>query len=152
MSELSLFDLNLSIENGFEITKNYATTKQAWDQLVSNEILYKSLERQGQCHENIVKADLHCFSILHFKLRSLDFAQKILYRLFCGQKDWRDESMSLPLYMLRILKNAKKECIDAIKERTGMLIDSPGGSCGGNYWYFLHKNLQVNRSTYQFVL
>ena len=77
------------IANGFEITKDYASCKLAWDKLVAGDIVYTSSERQGQCHENIVQADLHCFSILHFKLRSLDFAQKILYRLQCGQKEER---------------------------------------------------------------
>ena len=57
----------------------HASCKRTWDQLVSGDIVYTSSERQGQCHENIVQADLNCFSVLHFKLRSLDFAQKILY-------------------------------------------------------------------------
>ena len=91
-------------------------------------IAYKDAERKGQYHDNLVKADLHCFSVLHFKLRSLDYAEKILYRLQCGQKDWREEGM--PLRMIQILKRAKKECIDAIRESTGMLIDMP--TTGGN--------------------
>ena len=67
--------------NGFYITKDYASCKEAWDKLVAGDISYSSNARQGQCHENLAKADLHCFSVLHFKLRSLDFAQKILYHL-----------------------------------------------------------------------
>ena len=117
------------IANGFNITKDYESTKKAWDQLASGEIAYTSKERKGQCHENLVKADLHCFSILHFKLRSLDFAQKILYRLQCGQKDWREEGVTLAV--MGILKRAKKECIEALRETTTMLIDTPTHG-GGN--------------------
>ena len=110
------------------ITKDFETTKKAWDQLNAGEIAYTDVERKGQCHENLIKADLHCFSVLHFKLRSLDYAEKILYRLQCGQKDWREEG--IPLSMMRILKRAKQQCIDAIRESTGMLIDMP--TSGGN--------------------
>ena len=107
------------IENGFEITKDYASTQKAWDQLVANEIVCTSQERQGQCQDNIVKADLHCFSVLHFKLRSLDFAQKVLYWLVCGQKDWKEDGITL--YMMRIFNNAKKECFNVIQQSTGSL-------------------------------
>lgn len=117
------------ISNGFDITTDYASTKKAWDQLQSGEIAWASKERKGQCHENLVKADLHCFSVLHFKLRSLDFAQKILYRLHCGQKDWREEGLTLS--SMRILKRAKEDCIQTLRETTHMLIDMPTGS-GGN--------------------
>ena len=116
------------IEAGFDITKDYESTKKAWDDLIAGDIIYSSSERKGQCYQNIVQADLHCFSILHFKLRSLDFAQKILYRLHCGQKDWRNKGLNQ--YMTRILSNLKKECIDQIRHSTGMLIDSPCGTGG----------------------
>ena len=116
------------ITNGFDITKDNASCNEAWDKLVAGDILYSSNERQGQCHENLAKADLHCFSVLPFKLRPLDFAQKILYHLVGGQKDW---SETANLHVMRFLNRAKEECIDAIRLSTGMLMDSQCGS-GGN--------------------
>ena len=64
-----------TISNGFNITKDYDSCKVAWDKLSSGEISYNSKERQGQCHEGILKSDLFCFSVLHFKLRTLDFSK-----------------------------------------------------------------------------
>ena len=116
------------IAEGFEITKNYGTCKAAWEKILASETTLKSQDRQGQCHENLVKADLFCFSVLHFKLRSLDFAQKILYHLVGGQKIWSEEDN---LYVLRFILLAKKQCINAIREMTGILMDSPSPS-GGN--------------------
>ena len=46
------------ITNGFDITKDYASCKEAWDKLVAGDISYSSNERQVQCHENLAKADL----------------------------------------------------------------------------------------------
>ena len=120
---------NVVIADGFDITKSYQTCKKAWDKLVNNEIVYKSSERQGQCHPHLVEGDLHCFAILHFKLRSLDFAQKILYRLECSQYDWRDDG--LPSDMARILKGAKQRCIDHVRHKAEILMDTPGPN-GGN--------------------
>lgn len=116
------------IAEGFTITKDYNSCKEAWEKLEAGDIAYTSVERQGQCHENLVKADLHCFSVLHFKLRSLDFAQKILYRLQGGVKVWSEQAH---LHALRFITRAKKECIEAIRASTGILMDSPCGS-GGN--------------------
>ena len=64
-----------TISNGFKITKDYDSCKVAWDKLSSGEISYNSKERQGQCHEGILQSDLFCFSVLHFKLRTLDFSK-----------------------------------------------------------------------------
>ena len=105
------------ISNGFEITKDYNSCKEAWEKLVAGKIGYSSSERQGQCHKNIVKADLHCFSVLHFKLQSLDFAQKILYHLVAWQKTWTEAGN-----LFRFIEAAKQQCIDHIRVITGMLI------------------------------
>lgn len=71
--------------------------------------------------------------MLHFKLRSLDFAQKILYHLVGGQKYlvgdqkvW-SETGRYAIFISR----AKNECINTIREKTGILMDSPSSS-GGN--------------------
>ena len=116
------------IAAGFDITKDYASCKEAWDKLVAGDIAYSSHERQGQCHENIAKTDLHCFSVLHFKLRALDFAQKILYHLVAGVKVW---SETANLHDMSFLDRAKKDCIAKVREKTSILMDSPCGS-GGN--------------------
>ena len=96
-------------KRGFIITKDFESTRRAWEQLTSGAIAYNDAERKGQCHPNLVQADLHCFSVLHFKLSCLDYAQKILYRLQCGQKDWREEGM--PLRMMPIHNRARLQCI-----------------------------------------
>ena len=82
------------IADGFNITKDYESCKTAWQKLVDGDITYKSTERQGQCHEPIVKSSLFCFSVLHFKLRTLDFVQKILYHLVAGVKTWSEGGTS----------------------------------------------------------
>lgn len=69
------------IIEGFSITKSYETCKTTWEKLSSGEIPYSSKERQGQCHESVIKSNLFSFYILHYKLQSLDFAQKVLYYL-----------------------------------------------------------------------
>ena len=45
------------ISQGFQITKDYKSCLDAWKKLDSGEISYSSSERQGQCHEPIVKAE-----------------------------------------------------------------------------------------------
>lgn len=119
-------DIN-NIQQGFHINKDYNSCREAWEKLERGEIAYSSSERQGQCHESIAKIDLHFFSILHFKLRALDFAQKILYHLVSGQKSWSESGN----YVSKFIECAKKSCISHIRQTTGMLIDSPCGS-GGN--------------------
>ena len=116
------------ITNGFDITKDYASCKEALDKLVAGDISYSSNGGKDSVTKNLAKADLHCFSVLHFKLPSLDFAQKILYHLVGGQKVWNETAN---LYVMRFLTRAKNESIDAIRLSTGMLMDSPCG-CGGN--------------------
>ena len=118
---------HLNILAGFEMNKDYNSCQTAWRKLRSGEICYSSVERQGQCHESLLKADLHCISVLHFKLRSLDFVLKILYHLVADHKSWF-EGGSLTQ---SCLKRAKKECIDKVLESTGILLDSQC-SGGGN--------------------
>ncbi len=60
--------------------------------------------------------------MLHFKLRSLDFAQKILYHLVAGQKIWSETSR-----VESFILHGKKECIDKIGQEIGILMDSPSG-------------------------
>ena len=108
------------INNDFIINKDYESCKDAWEKLQRQDISYTSVERYGQCHESIAKCNLHFFSILHFKLRSLDYAQKI-------QKVWSESGN----YASKFIEKAKKECIEHIRETTGILIDTPTGN-GGN--------------------
>ena len=115
------------INNGFIINKDYESCKDAWEKLQLGDISYTSVERYGQCHESIAKCNLHFFSILHFKLRSLDYAQKILYHLVAGQKVWSESGN----YASKFIEKAKKKCREHIRETTGMLIDTPTGN-GGN--------------------
>ena len=128
MCDVTRTDANdmMLMNEGFHINKDYESCKLAWTKLNSGTISYQSIERKGQCHEPIAQNDLFCFSILHHKLRSLDFAQKILYHLVAGQKTWSESGN-----VTRHLKVAKQKCIDSIRDKTGMLMDSPCTS-GGN--------------------
>ena len=115
------------ITDGFKINKSYESCKEAWEKLQSGTISYSSAEREGMCHENIIKSDLHCCSVLHFKLRSLDFMQKILYHLVAGYKNWSESGH----FASRVLESSKKICVDHLRNTTGMLLDQPTSS-GGN--------------------
>ena len=116
-----------NILNGFEINKDYNTCKAAWEKLSSGEIAYSHPDRQGQCHESIIPTNLYGFSVLHFKLRTLDFVQNVLYHFVAGAKTWSESGPHTP----RFVAEAKKQCIDHIHTTTGMLIDTPTGN-GGN--------------------
>ena len=116
----------VEISQGFDINKDYNSCQEAWDKLVSGEISYSSKERHGQCHDTIIKSNLHFFSILHFRLRSLDFAQKVLYHLVSGQKQWEETGA-----VLRFISTAKAECIEHIRKSCGILMDTPSSN-GGN--------------------
>lgn len=116
-----------NFQNGFNIDKNYETCLEAWRKLEDGSIEYTSGERQGQCHEPIIKSSMKCFSILHWKLRSLDFVQKILYHMVAGYKDWSESGVG---YVQVMLKNSKELCRDHIRATCKILIDTP--SDGGN--------------------
>ena len=82
------------------------TCKVAWVKLSSGEIGYHSKEHQGQYHEPIIKRGLFCFSVLHFKLHSVDFLQTFLYHLVAGVLN--------PDYQ-RFIAPSKQECINKIR-------------------------------------
>ena len=52
--------------------------------------------------------------------------QKLLYHLVAGQKTWSESGN-----VTRYIQIAKQKCIEEIREKTGILMDSPCGS-GGN--------------------
>ena len=56
------------IAEGFEITKSYDTCRAAWEKMNTKDKVLESKDRDGQCHENIVKSNLFCFSVLHFDI------------------------------------------------------------------------------------
>ena len=66
------------------------------------------------------------FSLLHFKLRSLDFCLKFLYHLVAGIKDWTESAN-----VARYINNAKEECINHIETEAGIIFDRPTNK-GGN--------------------
>lgn len=88
------------------------------------------MKEKDNAMKTLPKLTLHYFSVLHFKLRSLDFAQKILDHLVAGVKVWSDTSN---LHDIRFLGRAMKECIDKIRGKTGILMDlSCGSGCSTN--------------------
>ena len=115
---------DLHILNGFDIDRDYQTCMQSWQDMLNSDVKLQSSERKGQCHEPIIQSNLFCCSILHYKLRSLDFVQKILYHLVAGQKLWPEKKGD------KDLASAKQKCIDHIRLSTGLLIDTPTGIAG----------------------
>lgn len=111
------------INIGFFINKNYSTCKSAWEKLSTGLISSTSSEKQGQCHPSLIKGDLYCFSILHFKIRSLYYVQKVLYHIVGGIKTW-----SLVGKQAKYT-NAKQLCIKHVAEHAKLKMDSP---CGNN--------------------
>jgi hypothetical protein len=72
------------------ISKTAEIRQERWDKLQSNEIEYSDVERHGQCHEPLLTSNGHFRGILHQKLRSLDWLQKLLYHLESGQRIWSE--------------------------------------------------------------
>ena len=55
-----------SISNGFYINKSYESCNEAWQNILCSDKPLTSNERQGQCHEPIIKSDLFCFFCFAF--------------------------------------------------------------------------------------
>ena len=90
------------IEDGFSIEKDYNTCLEIWKRIESGEIAYSNTAgRQGQCHSPIIQTPLMFFSLLHFKLRSLDFCLKILYHLVAELRDWTENRLVTVDQLLR---------------------------------------------------
>ena len=115
-----------NIAEGFHINKSYQSCKAAWDKLASGIIAYNDKQREGQVHCPMTNDNLHCISILHYKLRSLDFVQKVLYHLVADLRDWSEKGPNAAR-----VKEAKVKCINHIREKTKLLIDTPSMQ-GGN--------------------
>ena len=117
----------VSIEAGFNITKDVDTCLETWRRIESGEIPFSNtFLRKGQCHQPLNDTQLIFFSLLHFKLRTLDFCLKILYHLVAGIKDWSESNA-----IMRFFKAAKEECINHIAASTGLVFDKPTDQ-GGN--------------------
>ena len=80
----------IEIIHGFpiSISKSYDDCKRVWDELESGQMKFSDPARGGQIHEPLVSCKF--FGVLHKELRSLDFIQKIYYRLIAGVYDWND--------------------------------------------------------------
>lgn len=119
-------DMNnvVGISQGYHINKDYNTCMEAWRKVEEGQVEWKSSEREGQCERPLVS--VNNFSILHWKLRSFDFALNILYRLICGVYKWGKTGQ-----MDKFISGAKQKAQDHIRQKLGLLIDVPT-SGGGN--------------------
>ena len=115
----------LCIMKGFEITKSFQSCTDSWNAVKSGNIDWKDPKRAGQCHQPLVEVNL--FSILHWKLRSFDFALSLLYRLCAGVTVWGTSDKS----QLPLVNKAKEHVQEHMRSKTGMLIDVPTAG-GGN--------------------
>ena len=70
----------------FHIKKNYQSCKIAWDKLASSNMAYNDKQRDKQIHRPMTNDSLNCISMLYYKLRSLDFVQKVLYHFVADLK------------------------------------------------------------------
>ena len=117
-----------TILQSFKIEKSFEEVKKIWEKLEHEEIRYSDRERKGQCHEPLASSDVKFFAILHQKICSLDQCLKLLYHLVSGQRHtWSESNPSVK----SAVKIAKVEVIETVRQKTGILLDSPT-SDGGN--------------------
>ena len=115
-----------NIVRGFIIDKSFAECTRIWEDLQSGEMDFNNAARGGQCHEPLVECKF--FGVMHKELRSLDFLQKLYYRLIAGTYDWCDSKKNR---MKPFVDAAKQQAINHIMEECGFLMDTPS-SAGGN--------------------
>ncbi|CAL4131834.1 unnamed protein product, partial [Meganyctiphanes norvegica] len=106
------------ILKGFAITKSFESCQTTWRSIKNENIMWSDSARQGQCHKPLVEVKFH--AILHWKLRSFDFALQIYYRLVAGVYEWGESNRANMVFVTA----AKKEAIDHVRCKTGMLIDT----------------------------
>lgn len=115
----------INILRGFKITKTYESCKKKWEEMLSGDVKHDDKKREGQCHEPLT--GVMFFSVLHWKLRAFDSCLNILYRLVAGTYVWGESDHKA----MKFVKQAKSEVIAHVREKTGMLLDTPT-SGGGN--------------------
>ena len=96
--------------------KGLRSLKASWNAVKSGNIDLNDPKCAGQCHQPLVEVNL--FSILHGKLRSLDSALSLLYRLCAGVTVWGTSDKS----KLPLVNQAKEHVKEHIHSKTGMLI------------------------------
>lgn len=108
------------ILQGFVINKDFDSCMAAWKQIEEG-MNWNDEGRQGQCIRPLVA--INFYAILHWKLRSFDFALNILYRLVAGVHVWGKAGQNDPL------KAAKTNIQDNLRQKLGILVDvpTPGG-------------------------
>lgn len=117
----------IRIHEGFPINRNAEESANVWEQLQSGDLKYKDPKRKGQTNPRIAEFDVLFYGILHSELRSLDHVLKILYHMNINLYEW-SESEPKKKHSLEI---SKEDIRKKIKEKTGMVIDTPT-SAGGN--------------------
>ena len=132
----------VTIIQGFVINKDFKSCMDAWNKIENGEIEWGNLERAGQCEKPLVAVNNFC--ILHWKLRSFDYALNLLYRLMSGIYIWGKAGQSD-----RLIAQAKSEAQDHIRKQLGLLIDVPtsGGGTTNNgsvaTRFFSQKNRDI---------
>ena len=108
------------IQQGFIINKDYTSCTEAW-KLIEKGIEWNDKDRQGQCVKPLVP--INFFAILHWKLRSFDYALNILYRLVAGVYVWGKAGHN------NDFKAAKTHVQENLRQQLGILVDvpTPGG-------------------------
>ena len=110
----------LQIFRCFSITKSYESCMEAWQKLESEEIKHNDPQRQGQCDRSLVSITNFC--ILHWKLRSLDFCLRILYRLVSVVYKWGRVASDTETHCIAI---AKLRAQEHIRRKLGFPVDVP---------------------------
>ena len=103
----------INILQGFKITKNYESCMNTWKSVESGDIAWKDKQRFGQCHKPLVEVKFH--AILHWKLRTFDFALNLYYRLIAGVKLWGETDKT----KMVLVTAAKRQAIDHLRIKTG---------------------------------
>ena len=97
------------IIQGFSIDKSFETCSDSWRKISEGEISWSDKERAGQCHPPLVPVGN--FSILHWKLRSFDFALTLLYRLSAGAKKlWVRKIKMIYSWLMKQKRMFRRSC------------------------------------------
>ena len=107
---------------GMPITKTVEECLQRWELTEGGEIAYTDPRRRDQCHRPLTTQLCRLFAILHQKLRTLDFALKILYQLVAELRVWsevgQEPKAKITEAKIVVVNHIKLTC-------KGLLVDSP---------------------------
>ena len=145
------------IELGFEINRTMDDMMTVFNELCNPETgsVKKSNKdyekRKGVTHEPLTTSNMNLSPRpLHVKLRTFPWFLIFLYRILARVLQWQDGKLTQE--QKDAIKAARSRLIEAVKDATGILMDTPcakGGTTdtGGSAWrFFSHEVIPVLKS------